>query len=1048
MKKECRKYRKWLDKQKTKGNSEQILVCFESNLVDFSHDSWWLDSGASIHVANSLQGFIRRRLPSKDEVKVFVGNGEKVQVEFIGTVRIELDFGFILELDEVVYIPSMKKSLISVTRLVQSKFNLNFDGTGCSIFKNKELIGKARLVDGMFQLNCKRTYFEVNTVQTKTSNGVSYELWHKRLDICGPFPNPTHEGFTYFITFTDDFSRFGHVYLIKEKSSALDMFKIYKAEVENQLNLKIKVVRSDRGGEYYGRFDETGRNPGAFAKFLQQEGIIAQYTNPGTPQQNGISERRNRTLKDMIRSMMSCANLPIFLWGEALKTANYVLNRVPTKSINQIPYEIWNGRKPSLKHLRTWGCKAEAKPYNPAEKKLDPKTISCHFIGYPERTKGYRFYCPHHTMRFIETSRAVFIETNEEKTAEENFSFEETTADLLTAQGPAEEAVRLPQINLDNSQLDQIEITVTNQTETAEPMQMDNDQPLPAENQDTVQTEEDAEIQQNSELRRSHRIRRPALTDDYFVYLQGAEHDINRTEDPMTFKQAMMSEKSENWWAAMKSELNSMEKNGVWKLVTLPQGCKPIGCKWVFKTKRNSKGQVDRYKARLVAKGFTQKEGIDYNETFSPVSTKDSLRIIIALVAHFDLHLHQMDVKTAFLNGDLEEEIYMMQPEGFIQEKEKSLVCKLCKSIYGLKQASRQWYLKFNKVVKAYGFTENALDECVYMKTSGRHFIILVLYVDDILLACTNLTLLHDCKSFLFKHFDMTDMAEASYVLGIDISRNRDKGLLGLSQRSYIEKVLKRFNMQDCAGSDIPIAKGDKLSTEQAPKTEQEKLEMADKPYASLVGSLMYAQVCTRPDLAFAVSMLGRFQSNPGQAHWVAGKKVMRYLQRTKDYKLVFKRSENLELQGFADADFAGCQDTLKSIFGFVFMFGGAAVSWRSIKQPLTAGSTMLAEFLACYEATSQAMWLRNFIISLSVVESIHRPIQLWNDNSAAVTFAKGNKRTRGSRLLDVKFIIVKEKINQGYTTIDHIGTEQMIADPLTKGVPNAVFHRHVFSWD
>ncbi|BBG99469.1 transposable element gene [Prunus dulcis] len=527
---------------------------------------------------------------------------------------------------------------------------------------------------------------------------------------------------------------------------------------------------------------------------------------------------------------------------------------------------------------------------------------------------------------FIETSRAVFIETNEEKTTEENFSFKETTADLLTAQGPAKEA-------------------------------MDNDQPLPAKNQDTVQTEEDAEIQQNSELRRSHRITRPALTDDYFVYLQGAEHDINRTEDPMTFKQAMMSEKSENWWAAMKSELNSMEKNGVWKLVTLPQGCKPIGCKWVFKTKRNSKGQVDRYKARLVTKGFTQKEGIDYNETFSPVSTKDSLRIIMALVAHFDLHLHQMDVKTAFLNGGLEEEIYMMQPEGFIQQKEKSLVCKLCKSIYGLKQASRQWYLKFNKVVKAYGFTEIALDECIYMKTSGRHFIILVLYVDDILLACTNLTLLHDCKSFLFKHFDMTDMAEASYVLGIDISINRDKGLLGLSHRSYIEKVLKRFNMHDCASSDIPIAKGDKLSTEQAPKTEQEKLEMADKPYASLV--------CTRPDLAFAVSMLGRFQSNPGQAHWVAGKKVMRYLQRTKDYKLL---------------------------------------KW---------------------------------------VESIHRPIQLWNDNSAAVTFAKGNKRTRGSRLLDVKFIIVKEKISQGYTTIDHIGTEQMIADPLTKGVPNAVFHRH-----
>ncbi|KAI5349422.1 hypothetical protein L3X38_002309 [Prunus dulcis] len=607
-----------------------------------------------------------------------------------------------------------------------------------------------------------------------------------------------------------------------------------------------------------------------------------------------------------------------------------------------------------------------------------------------------------------------------------------------------EDIVRLPQIDSSNTQLVHTEEINTNGLETAEPMELNDDQALPAENQVMAQASEVENPEPNMELRRSQRQRKPALGDDYFVYLQGAEHDVNIIEDPATFKQAMTSEKRENWFAAIKSELNSMEKNGVWKLVTLPQGCKPIGCKWVYKTKLDSKGQVDKYKARLVAKGFTQKEGIDFNETFSLVSTKDSLRVIMALVAHFDLHLHQMDVKTAFLNGDLEEDIYMVQPEGFVQEGGKSLVCKLCKLIYGLKQASRQWYLNFNKVVKDFGFVENVLDECIYMKMSGRHFIILVLYVDDILLACTNLTMLHDCKNFLSKNFEMTDLAEASYVLGIDISRDRKNGVLGLSQKSYIEKVLKRFNMQNCTGSDIPISKEDKLSTEQAPKTEQEKLEMVDKPYASLVGSLMYAQVCTRPDLAFVVSVLGRFQSNPGQAHWIAGKRVLRYLQRTKDYKLTFKRSDTLELQGYADADFAGCQDSLKSTSGFVFMVSGGAVSWRSVKQPLTAGSTMFAEFLACCEATSQAIWLRNFIISLNVVESIHRPIQIWNDNSAAVLFAKGNKRTKGSRLLDVKFIIVKEKIAQGYTNISHISTDKMIADPLTKGIPNAVFHRHV----
>ncbi|CAL9015427.1 unnamed protein product [Prunus brigantina] len=1099
MKKECRRYKRWLDKQKAKGNTDQILVCFESNLVDFSCDSWWLDSGASIHVTNSLQGFIRKRPPSKDEVKVFVGNGEKVQVDFIGVVRIELIFGFVLELEDVVYVPTMRKNLISVARLVKSKFTLNFDDFGCSIFRNKELVGKANLVDGMFRLSCKTT-MEINSVETQTNKEASYTLWHKRLghvskdrikilckelvipplnhnteevciecvkgkltnlrkkgaigskgllelihtDICGPFPTPTHEGFNYFITFTDDYSRYGHVFLIKEKSSALDMFKIYKAEVEKQLDLKIKVVRSDRGGEYYGRFDETGRNPGSFAKFLQQEGIIAQYTNPGTPQQNGISERRNRTLKDMMRSMMCCTKLPIFLWGEALKTANYILNRVPTKSVNAIPYEVWVKRKPSLNHLRVWGCKAEAKLYNPMEKKLDSRTTSGYFVGYPERTKGYRFYCPQNTTRFVETQRAIFIESETEVTEEENFDFDEVvTENAETVSSNTDSRIlTLPIFDLSGMQSLQEDGFVEDH------MMLEQENPetqdLPPENTNMNLPAEQTNNQMDIELRRSQRPKKRALPDDYYVYLQESEHDVNSIEDPMNYKQAISSEKSENWWGAMKSELSSMEKNGVWKLVNQPQGCKPIGCKWVFKTKRNSKGQVDRYKARLVAKGYTQQEGIDYNETYSPVSTKDSFRVIMALVAHFDLHLHQMDVKTAFLNGNLEEDIYMKQPEGFIQEKGENLVCKLCKSIYGLKQASRQWYIKFDEVVKQYGFTENALDECIYMKMSGRNFIILVLYVDDILLACTDLSMLHNCKEFLSKHFEMTDLGEATYVLGIEISRNREKGTLGLSQKNYIEKVLQRFNMLGCGGTDMPISKGDKLSREQAPRTEQEKAEMSDKPYASLVGSLMYAQVCTRPDIAFPISVLGRFQSNPGQAHWVAGKRVLRYLKRTMDYKLVFKRSDSLKLEGFANADFAGCKDDLRSTSGYVFTFAGAAVSWRSIKQSLTVASTMLAEFLACYEATAQAMWLKNFITSLKIVDSIHKPVQLWNDNSAAVLFAKGNKRTKASRILDVKFLTVKEKIRDGYTVLDHISTNDMVADPLTKGLPKEAFHRHV----
>jgi hypothetical protein len=218
------------------------------------------------------------------------------------------------------------------------------------------------------------------------------------------------DGFDLFITFTDDYSRYGYIYPIKEKSEALDKFKIFKAEVENQHNLKIKVVRSDRGGEYYSRHTPYGQVPGPFAMFLQENGIVAQYNTPGEPQQNGVAERRNRTLMDMVRSMLSYSTLPISLWMEALKTATHILNKVPSKSVPTTPYELWTGREPSLTNMRVWGCLAEAKVFNPNIWKLDPKTVSCHFISYTEKSKGYRFYCPNGHTKFVETRHAIFLE--------------------------------------------------------------------------------------------------------------------------------------------------------------------------------------------------------------------------------------------------------------------------------------------------------------------------------------------------------------------------------------------------------------------------------------------------------------------------------------------------------------------------------------------------------------------------------------------------------------------------------------------------------------
>ena len=315
--------------------------------------------------------------------------------------------------------------------------------------------------------------------------------------------------------------------------------------------------------------------------------------------------------------MISHSNLPISLWGEALKTAAYILNRVLTKATAKTPYELWTGMKPSLKHLHIWGCLAEARPYRPHEKKLDSRTISCYFIGYSERSRGYKLY-DLTTKSFFETRNARFFKDVEFDRGDKDrdFAFEEEYVDIPTAV-----------IDIDQA-------PIPNIVQEADPNQNNIKEP-PVPEEQTLPPPEP------TPLRRSIRERRSALPDDYIVFLQEHEFDIGAVEDdPINFHQALESSKSQEWINAMNEEIKSMKDNDVWDLIPLPEGVKPIGCKRIFKTKRDSKADVERYKARLVAKGYTQKEGINYKETFSPVSSKDSFQIIMALVAPFDLELH------------------------------------------------------------------------------------------------------------------------------------------------------------------------------------------------------------------------------------------------------------------------------------------------------------------------------------------------------------------------------------------------------------------------
>ncbi|KAH9781008.1 Integrase catalytic domain-containing protein [Citrus sinensis] len=716
------------------------------------------------------------------------------------------------------------------------------------------------------------------------------ELVHT--DICGPFTHIAIGGYKYFITFIDDFSRYGHVELLTEKSESLSVFQAFKAK---------------------------------------ECGIEAQYTMPRTLEHNGIAKRRNRTLLDMVRCMLSNSTLPDFLWGEALRTAAYILNQVPSKSVPKTPYELWSRKRPSLRHFHVWGCRAEVRPYNPQSRKLDPKTISGHFIGYCIGSRGSRFYCHSHTTRIIESDRAIYFEDDHNGGSSEPRS--------LTLR---EERVVLPIPFFSTLAMGLSHIDVS----SVDPELHHDIEPMIVEDDVT-----------DVQLRRSERIRRPAIPDDHVVYLQEHDFDADSSSDPITFQEAISCSESSSWIHAMHDEMASMYHNG-----------------------------VERYKARLVAKGFSQREGIDYTETYSLVSTKDSFRIIMALVAHFNLELHQMDVKTTFLNGSLSEDVYMMQLDGFVETDRENM--------------------------------ENVVDQCIYLRVSGSKYIILVLYVDDILLAANDTNFLLETKQMLSYSFDMKDLGEAHFVLGIEILRDISRGILGLSQKTYIVRILKRFNLQFCAPGKAPISKGDKISKSQCPDNDVDKARMQTVPYASVVGSLMYAQVCTCPDIAFPVGVLGRYLSNPGYEHWKAAKKVLRYLQATKDFVLTYQQFDYLNIVGYSDADFTGCLEDKKSTSGYIFMMAGGAISWKSAKQTLITSSTMEAEYVACFEATRQALWMQNFITGLG--------------------------SSSRSKYIDIKYLFVREKIALSCVSVEYIPTELMLADPLTKALAPKLASRDI----
>ncbi|KAG8485839.1 hypothetical protein CXB51_019238 [Gossypium anomalum] len=929
---------------------------------------WLLDSGCTNHM--SPDATIFKTLDRSCKTKVKIGNGQFIKAEGKGDVLLCTSTGDKV-ITNVLLVPEIDRNLLSIAQLLEKGYSIVFKGQECQITDpTGSSFMTVTMSDKCFEVNWSGESHSVHTASTEDT-----KLWHQRLghanfksmarmvskemvenftktvkneDVCEvcqmgkqarlPFPSNT----TWRAS-----SKLELVYS-DHKSEVAQVFMKFKVAAETETGCKLKTIRSDNGAEY---------TSAQFQALCNDTGIKHQLTNVYTPQQNGVSERKNRSLMDMARCLLFQKDLPKTLWAEAVNTAVYLQNRLPTKALDQkTPFEGWFGFKPSLAHLRVFGCLCYAQVPAVKRSKLDKRAQAGILVGYSSIKKGYRILDP--LTNKVQVSRDVVFD---EKAY---WNWERNEPEVIT------------------------EELVANQIEPEQ-----NGSEMDTDDEPVRGTRTLAEI-----CERAHVAQ----------------------EEPSCFKEA---EAHEGWKQAMCDEIAMIEKNQTWELVARPINRKVIGVKWVYRAKQNADGSLNKLKARLVVKGFSQKYGLDYLETFAPVARLDTIRLLVALAAQMEWKIHQLDVKSAFLNGFLEEEIYVEQPEGFKVLHKEDMVYKLKKALYGLKQAPRAWYSRIDSYLVGLGFERSLSEPTLYVKKkNGKTQLIVSVYVDDLLVTGGDQAILADFKIKMHQMFEMSDLGEMTYFLGMEVTQSQ-AGFF-LSQRTFAIKILEKFSMQNCKATSTPVAVGEKLTSQ----GNSEKV--CETTYRSLVGCLLYL-TATRPDIMFAVSLLSRFMHCCNEDHFRAAKRVLRYIKGTLSYGMQFCKAKRLRLVGYTDSDWAGSKDDMKSTSGYVFTLGSAIFCWSSKKQNVVAQSTAEAEYVAAAGAVNQAIWLRKILTDLNLYQE--GATEIYCDNQSAVAIAKNPVFHGRTKHFSIKLHVVREMEQAHEVKLIHCSSEEQLADILTK---------------
>ena len=1099
-----------------------------------------LDTGASHHMTGNIELLVD--IKSTPSCSVGFADGSTTVSKSMGVLHVSDR----ITLVDVLYVPDLNCSLISVSKLLkQLGCVAMFTDTVC-VLQDRfswNLIGAGKERDEVYYL-MDEAAVRVNKVTVDCDSA----LWHRRLghpafsvlsnlptslgnlnsaspspcDICfrakqtrevffysfnkaadcfslihvdvwGPYRVSASCGAKYFLTIVDDFSRAVWTHLLLEKSEVRQVLQNFCAYAEKQFDKPVRVVRSDNGTEFM-----------CLTSFFKSKGIVHQTSCVDTPQQNGRVERKHRHILNIARSLLFQASLPVSFWGEAILTAAYLINRTPTKVLqDRTPYELLHGETPSYEYIKVFGSSCYTHKRSRDKDKFGERSRRCIFVGYPFGKKGWKVYDLEREEFLV--SRDVIFQEEEFpfacKTSDTQFVCEtqfDATDDWLPNFVPRCAETEPPLVADEEEHSVEQSLSITNDYTT-----ISDESPPPKTTETTlivpdvdllisrdlekspsndtndptcvvlsVDEQVAGSVQNETELDQGKRERFPSVRlKGYVTYtarsiedphhvspvftpvssstVQGTQTPYPLTNyisddmfssthraflaaviegvEPTSYKQAMQDPR---WTNAMGSEIGAMEENHTWSIVDLPHGKEAINSQWVYKIKYNADGSIERYKARLVACGNRQVEGEDYYETFAPVVKMSTVRGLLRYVAAKNWEAHQMDVHNAFLHGDLEEKVYMKLPVGF-RHSSPNKVCRLHKSLYGLKQASRCWFAKLTSALTKFGFVQSYADYSLFMYSRGDVELRVLIYVDVLLVCGNNSRMLQSFKAYLGRCFHMKDLGKAKYFLGIEIAR-ASEGIY-LSQRKYSMDLVTEAGLLGSKPAATPIEQNHRLSLS--------KSAFLPNPavYRRLVGRLIYL-LSTRPDLCYSVNLLSQFMKTPRVDHLEAAYRVVRFLKGSPGRGILLSSDPDLTLTAYCDSDWNSCPITRRSLSGYVTFVGGSPILWRTKKQDTVSHSSAEAEYRSMRNALCEVQWLKKLLPDLGCPAAA--PVRLFCDSQAAIHIATNPVFHERTKHVESDCHAVRDAVQNGTLAIVHVGTDDQIADILTKALGRDQFEK------